>query len=431
MSENPSANPNPPGPAPVPAGQPAPAPAAPPSNPAPAENGKTRARLSSPVALVTITVILAVLLFLALSYFVVAMTHESTDDAFIAGHIVSIAPRISGQVVEVHVLDNQIVHSNDLIVEIDPADYATSLAQKKAAQDSENSNYKAAIAGYELMGVKVKTAEATAESSKADVASAEATEVQAKADFERAQSLRKDQTISAQEFDQAKAATDKAEADLNSARQKAASDQSKIDEANAQKDAAWAEAGAVLAQFKQAGTEVDTANLNLSYTKIFAPGDGRVTRKQVEVGDYLQAGQQIMSLVPSDIWVIANFKESQLEKMRTNQAVIVEIDALGGRKFRAHVDSVQAGSGAQFSLLPPENGTGNFVKVVQRVPVKIVFDEALPPDHTLGPGLSVTPSVEISSYSMPPVLTAIIAIVVAILLVILLRLLLNRKSASK
>jgi membrane fusion protein, multidrug efflux system len=430
MSENPSVNPNPPGTPPAGAA-PASAPPPPDAASAPKENGKSRARLNSPLVVVSVTLVLAMLWFFGLSYFLVAMTHESTDDAFIAGHVVSIAPRIAGQVVAVHVLDNQLVHSNDLLVEIDPADFATALAQKKAAQDSENSSYKAAIAGYELMGVKVKTAEANAESSKADVASAEATEVQASADFERAQSLRKDQTISAQEFDQSKATIDKAEADLNSARQKAASDDSKVNEANAQKDAVWAEAGAVLAQFKQAGTEVDTANLNLSYTKIFAPGDGRVTRKQVEVGDYLQAGQQIMSLVPSDVWVIANFKESQLEKMQTNQPVIVEIDALGGRKFRAHLDSVQAGSGAQFSLLPPENATGNFVKVVQRVPVKIVFDEALPADHTIGPGLSVTPSVQISSFSAPPVVTALAALVLAIVVVFLLRLILNRKNGDR
>ena len=128
------------------------------------------------------------------------------------------------------------------------------------------------------------------------------------------------------------------------------------------------------------------------------PGDGRVTRKQVEAGDYLQTGQQIMSIVPVEVWVVANFKESQLKKMMPGQPATVEIDALGGRKFRAHVDSVQAGSGAAFSLLPPENATGNFVKVVQRVPVKILFDEPLPADHTIGPGLSVTPSVQTSSF---------------------------------
>jgi len=170
--------------------------------------------------------------------------------------------------------------------------------------------------------------------------------------------------------------------------------------------------------------------LNLSYTKIFAPADGRVTRKQVEAGDYLQAGQQIMSLVPVEVWVIANFKESQLRKMSPGQKVTVEIDALGGKSFRAHVDSVQAGSGAAFSLLPPENATGNFVKVIQRVPVKIVFDEPLPADHTIGPGLSVTPSVQVSSFSVPDFVTAILAIMLAIAAAVGFRFILSRKTTG-
>jgi membrane fusion protein (multidrug efflux system) len=157
----------------------------------------------------------------------------------------------------------------------------------------------------------------------------------------------------------------------------------------------------------------------LSYTKIFAPADGRVTRKAVEPGDYLQTGQQIMSLVPVEVWVMANFKESQLSKMRPGQPVTVEIDALGGKAFAAHVDSVQAGSGAQFSLLPPENATGNFVKVIQRVPVKIVFDEPLPADHVIGPGLSVTPSVLVSSFSISNWIVALAAILLTIATVLI------------
>ncbi|HTA95115.1 MAG TPA: HlyD family secretion protein [Verrucomicrobiae bacterium] len=357
---------------------------------------------------------LAALLYFGLALLANTLTHESTDDAFIAGHIVSIAPRIAGQVSAVHVLDNQLVRSNDLLVEIDPSDYATTLSQKQAAQHSAESNFKAAVAGYNLMGVKVTTAEATAKESKADADAAAATATRAKADFERAQNLRTNETISAQEFDQAKAATDQAEANFNSAKQKADADESKVNEANAQLETAKAESDAVFAQLNQSKTEVDSAQLNFSYTKIFAPGDGRVTRKQVEVGDYLQAGQQIMSLVPVEIWVVANFKESQLRKMKPNQPVLVEIDALGGRKFRAHVDSVQAGSGAAFSLLPPENATGNFVKVIQRVPVKILFDEPLPADHTIGPGLSVTPSVQTSSFNFPDWAIALIAIVLAV-----------------
>jgi membrane fusion protein (multidrug efflux system) len=225
----------------------------------------------------------------------------------------------------------------------------------------------------------------------------------------------KENTISSQEFDQYKAAADEAEANFNSAKEKAASDESKVNEANAQTEAVRAEADAALAQLNASKTEVDSAQLNVSYTKIFAPSDGLVTRKQVEVGDYLQTGQTIFSLVPRDVWVVANFKESQLRDMQTNQPVLVEIDALGGREFRAHVDSVQAGSGAVFSLLPPENAVGNFVKVVQRVPVKIVFDEALPEDKTIGPGLSVEPRVQTSSFKVPTVVVAIIAIVLAII----------------
>jgi membrane fusion protein, multidrug efflux system len=393
-------------------------------------NGARLRKLNSPLFIWLAAIVLAVLLFFGLALLADALTHESTDDAFIAGHIVSIAPRISGQVSAVYVLDNQMVRSNEPLVDIDPSDYATTLSQKQAAQHSAESNFKAAVAGYHLMEVKVTTAEATAKESQADADAAAATDEKAKADFVRAQSLRTNETISAQEFDQAKEATDQAEANFNSAKQKADADESKVAEANAQLEAAKAESDAVFAQLNQSKTEVDSANLNLSYTKIFAPCDGRVTRKQVEVGDYLQTGQQIFLIVPVEVWVVANFKESQLKKMKPDQKVLVAIDALGGRKFRAHVDSVQAGSGAAFSLLPPENATGNFVKVIQRVPVKIIFDDPLPADHTIGPGLSVTPSVQTSSFDFPDWAIALIAIVLAIAAAIGFQKFLNPKTEA-
>jgi membrane fusion protein (multidrug efflux system) len=202
---------------------------------------------------------------------------------------------------------------------------------------------------------------------------------------------------------------------------------SKVDEANRTLAAAWAQVGTVAAQWQEAQTNIAAAKINLAYTKILAPAAGRVTRKAVEVGDYLQTGQQIMSLVPAEVWVVANFKESQLKKMQPGQPVLVAIDALGGREFKAHVDSVQAGSGAQFSLLPPENATGNYVKVIQRVPVKIVFDEPLPADHVIGPGLSVTPSVEISKFVLPQWASAVAAVVLAILFVVICLLVAGRK----
>lgn len=355
----------------------------------------------------------AVLLFAGLNYLVTSFTSENTDDAFIAGHIVAIAPRIYGEVSAVHILDNEYVTNGELLVEIDPSDYSATLEQKQASQDSANSNFKAAVAGYKLMGVKVKTAEADAQETKADAEASAATNAKAKEDYQRAEKLVKENTISAQEFDRYQAAAQEAEANFNSAEAKAASDESKVNEAQAQLQAAKAEADAVFAQLNESKTEVASAQLNVSYTKIFAPCDGLVTRKQVEAGDYLQTGQTIFSIVPKDVWVVANFKESQLKDMQPGQKALVGIDALD-RKFRAHVDSVQAGSGAVFSLLPPENAVGNYVKVVQRVPVKIVFDEPLPVDKTIGPGLSVVPYVQTSSFSLPYFVTALAAIILAV-----------------
>jgi membrane fusion protein (multidrug efflux system) len=402
--------------------------ATPPAPPVPNGNVRRLSKLNSPLFIWPAAVVLAVLLFVGLDYFFDALSHESTDDAFIAGHVVSIAPRIDGQVSSVHVLDNQMVRSNDLLVEIDPSDYAITVAQKQSAAAAQAANVQTIFAADELMRKKVTTAEDSARQARADADASAASAKLAAMNFERARSLMADKTISQQEFDTAQAANNSAQANLVSAQENTVVQNSKVGEAHSQLAAAEAEVGLAKAQWEEAQTNVASAQLNLSYTKIFAPSDGRITRKQVEAGDYLQTGQQIMSIVPAEVWVVANFKESQLEKMQPGQPALVAIDALGGRKFRAHVDSVQAGSGAAFSLLPPENATGNFVKVVQRVPVKIIFDESLPADHTIGPGLSVTPSVQVSSFRVPDFVTAILAIILAIAAAIGSQKLLNRKS---
>jgi membrane fusion protein (multidrug efflux system) len=306
------------------------------------------------------------------------------------------------------------VHSNELLVELDPADFSLVVAQKEAAAEAQQASYKTMLAGWQLTQAKVATAEAAARKAGADVDAAEATAKKAQADFDRATDLRKQNTTSQQEFDAAQAANTKAQADWKSIKEAATEAGSKVDEANRTLDAAWAQAGTALAQWRESQTNIASARQNLSYTKMFAPAAGRVTRKAVEAGDYVQAGQQLLNLVLPEVWVIANFKESQLEKMRTNQPVTVAIDALGGKKFAAHVDSIQAGSGAAFSLLPPENASGNFVKVVQRVPVKIVFDEPLPADHVIGPGLSVVPSVQVGGFVFPAWATGLLALILAL-----------------
>ena len=399
--------------------------------PAPENGGKKSTNWNSPLFLWPAAIALAVLLYFGLKSIADFLTHESTDDAFIAGHVVSIAPRIAGQVAAVHVLDNELVHSNELLVELDPSDYAITVAQKNSAAASQDANFRTVIAAVELMRAKVATAAASARKAKADADASESTVKKTQADFERAQNLVGEKTISSQEFDAALAANTKAQADLKSAQENADEETSKVDEAQKQLEAAFAEKEMAFSQLNESQTNVAAAKLNLSYTKIFAPCDGRVTRKQVEAGDYLDVGQQILSIVPEEVWVVANFKESQLDKMHADQPTSVEIDALGGREFRAHVDSIQAGSGASFSLLPPENATGNFVKVVQRVPVKIVFDEPLPEGFVIGPGLSVTPSVQVSKLVLPAWLLAITAAIIAGAAVLFFRFFTNRKAAAK
>jgi membrane fusion protein, multidrug efflux system len=272
----------------------------------------------------------AALAIVGITYGALAMfhsfTHESTDDAFVDVHTVSMAPKVAGRVAVVRVDDNQLVKKGDVLIEIDPRDFQVALAQAKA-----------------------------------NLAKDKATLVQANTNEKRAQDLFAKKVISTQERDTNIANSDASKASVEA------------DEA-----------------------AVEQAELNLDYTKITAPIDGYVTKEAVAIGDYLQVGQTLMALVPPRVWVIANFKETQLRSMRAGQPATISVDAYPGVKLQGRVDSVQAGSGAAFSLLPPENATGNYVKVVQRVPVKIVLDEQQQLQRVLGPGMSVVPSVTVS-----------------------------------
>lgn len=254
-----------------------------------------------------------------------ATSYESTDDAFIAGHVVAISPKVASYVGRVHIDDNQRVQAGDLLVELDPRDFEAKLAQARA-----------------------------------NLAAAEAEAIRAHADARRYDQLFQDKGVSQQD-----------------------------------KDNAVAKDRTAVAQTAQFEAAVRQAELNLSYTKIVAPEAGRITRKSVEPGDYVQVGQALFSIVPERVWVVANFKETQLDHMGPGQPVEIKVDAYPEKTFKGHVDSVQAGSGAAFSLLPPENATGNYVKVVQRVPVKILIDEPPDPTHVLGPGMSVVPTVKV------------------------------------
>jgi membrane fusion protein (multidrug efflux system) len=364
------------------------------------------------------TLVLFGLLVLGLGYLAESLTGESTDDAFIDGHIIALAPKVAGQVKSVFVDDNQPVKAGDLVVEIDPRDLAAVADQKRAAGNAARANVELLKASWQLAQAQLAAAEATANQSQAEAAAAQAAASLANADFKRAQELIDRKTISPQEFDRAQAAMTAADANLRAAQQKQASDQSKIAQATAQVEASRLGVERAQALAQQAAAEQQTAELKLSYTRLTAPEDGRVTRKTVEPGDYLQAGQNVMAIVSWQIWVTANFKETQLERIRTNQLVKIRIDSLAGGPFRGHVASIQAGSGARFTLLPPENAVGNFVKVVQRVPVKILFDEPGPAldCQVLGPGMSVVPWVKVTEREISPAMIKTVAAAIALTL---------------
>ena len=287
-------------------------------------------------------------------YIVRAMSRESTDDAFITGHIVSVSARVSGYVDKVLVADNQSVQQGDILVELDPHDFQVAL-------DMASANF--------------STAQATEKQSmaKANVASVEAS--RAEKDYNRYKQLfDANAGITQQQLDNASAAARSAQAQLKSANSQITGDH---------------------ARAAQAKAAVEQAELNLSYTKIIAPQAGLVTKKSVEQGEHISTGQPLLAIVPPEIWVVANFKETQLKHMKRGQQITIKVDAYSGKTFKGHVDSIQAGTGSVFSLLPPENATGNYIKVVQRVPVKIVFDEDPNDLKTLSPGMSVIPVVKV------------------------------------
>jgi membrane fusion protein (multidrug efflux system) len=359
-----------------------------------------------------------------------ARHYENTDDAFIDGHIVDVSARISGHVTKVLVDDNQLVKAGDVLVELDPSvlktqvaaaegDLAAALAKAKEAKTNVELIAKTAAAskqqgeaGVVVAKAAIETANAAIAQAEAQVAADEATAHKADLDLTRYENLLKTGDVTAQQVDAAVADADTAKARLEASRKGVAAAKAQLQEANARVTAAEGQLAEVnvvpertavserqsdtaTAQIQQLQAALEQAKLNLSYATIKAPMDGRVTRRGVEVGHYVSEGEAMMALVPTELYVTANFKETQLVNMRVGQPVTVRVDAYPDREYRGHVDSMQQGSGSRFSALPPENATGNYVKVVQRVPVKIVFDEALEGEKDFAPGMSVEPRVKV------------------------------------
>jgi membrane fusion protein (multidrug efflux system) len=368
-----------------------------------------------PAIIIVAAVILIVASIWVGSLLLSSMTHETTDDAFVDAHIVTIAPKIAGRIGAVRVKDNQQVRKGDLLVELDPQDAQAAQAEKQAALEMARARERTAQLAAEQAQAHVHTLEAVYASvaASADATAADATKQ--KSDLQRNSTLVANGAISRQDYEHSRIDTAAAESTLESKKKQLDAAVAYAEEARKQADSAVAQRDAAAADVKQAAATLQQQQLQVSYTKITAPEDGHVTSKAVSTGDYVQVGQALLALVPSDLWVTANFKETQLTNMRPGQPAKIAIDAYPSRKLHGHVDSIQAGSGARFSLLPPENATGNYVKVVQRVPVKIVFDERWDVQRVLGPGMSAVPAVKVKS-----IFSVIVPVAIGTVLVILL-----------
>ncbi len=308
-----------------------------------------------------------------------ARNFESTDDAFIDVRAVTIASQVNGAIVNVPVTDNQLVASGVVLVEIDPRDYADAVAQGQAQVDQ-------AAATIANLDAQIDAQNARIDAARKQVDQAQAALVLSRQENARAQDLLSKGAGTKQQADQTSSDLRQKDAALATAQANEVAAEKQIAILQTQKQGAQG-------QLEQAKATLNQAQINLSRTRIMAPEAGRVTKLTAAVGNVAQAGQALMMFVPTNVWVTANFKETQLNLMHPGQPVDISVDAYPGHTFRGHVDSIQAGSGAAFSLLPPENATGNYVKVVQRVPVKIVFDGN--PGVYLGPGMSVVPTVRV------------------------------------
>ena len=309
----------------------------------------------------TITAVLLLLIAVGVTYFIIdSLKYESTDDAYVETTTVSVAPKVSGHITEVYIKDNQAVKEGDPIAKIDSTDYEIALDKADAA--------------YQRMLLNQENAKAYLIASKLNIELA-------KKDLDRYTDLYAEGAVSKQTLDAAQAKYDAAKANLTNSEQAILSDGDKK------------VADADLRALKAAK---DQASKNLDYTKIYAPQSGTIANRRVEKGMYVTVGSPLCAIVPNEVWIVANFKENQLKGMKKDLPVDIKIDAYPNKVFKGKIDSIQRSSGAKSSLFPPENAVGSFVKIVQRIPVKIVFTEEIDPEkYNIVPGMSVVPKVHV------------------------------------
>ncbi len=351
------------------------------------KSDETKRKERRPLVVTIGIAIILLLLIGGLYYWWSTRNLESTDDAYTDGRAVTIAPQVSGVVLSLDVTDNQFVKKDQLLIHIDPRQYITDRDQAAAALATAKAQHAGQQFGAEIAR---KNFPAQLEQAQAQLANAKANLAKTQADYDRQRSLSKLAT-SQQDIDAATSALKQAQAQVMLADAQVTQNSpvpQRIGETDQQVDQ-------LKGQVEQAQAKLDQANLNLSWTFVKAPQDGWITKRNVEVGNYVVPGQQIFAIVAPEVWITANFKESQLADMRKGQPVKIKIDAYPKLDLRGHVDSIQLGSGSKFTAFPPENATGNFVKVVQRVPVKIIIDSGLDPNIPLPLGISAEPTVTV------------------------------------
>jgi membrane fusion protein (multidrug efflux system) len=316
--------------------------------------------------------------------------HENTDDAQVDADISPVIPRISGYVTEVRVKDNQIVKKGDTLAVLDNRNELIALQQANAALSAARSNSGVASATTNVARANVVTYQANLSTAEAQIEAAKVTLRRATQDYDRYNNLFKDHSITQQQFEQAEAAKQSAERQLQVLEDQKNAASRQVSAANSQSLATAQQISVANASIEQRMADVENAKLNLSYTVILAPESGLISKVNVQVGQYLQSGQSLFSIVmDTNPWVVANFKETQLAKMKIGQLVLVHVDAIPGHEFKAKVASFSPATGARFALLPPDNASGNFVRVVQRLPVKIEIDDADAEVKKLRPGMNV------------------------------------------
>lgn len=321
-------------------------------------------------------------------------TYVTTDDAYVTGRIHIIASKIPGTVRALYVDDNQLVKKNDLLAEIDDRDYVVRVREAESARNAEHAKLTEISTRVDVAKRQLTEMRFNAQAARANLNLQEANLKQAEIDLRRAEMLRKKEVVPEERLEKANTSYNVAIARVEATKEQLKQIEASLETQKAvirQTESAFKSQDSVVRQKEETRKAQD---LKQSYTKLFAPSDGYITKKSVEIGNQIQEGQPLMAVVPlDDIWVLANYKETQIENVKQGQKVKIKVDTYPGRVFEGTVQSIMAGTGSVFSLFPPENATGNYVKVVQRVPVKIILNKGADPGHILRVGMSVVPTI--------------------------------------